>query len=332
MRRKELPKITAMITIAFGLHSAVTGQTLTYPIAGTGQANAYHNSGIITLPQPGQPFYGQNANYPGQAPSYTDNGDGTVTDQATGLMWMQNDNGTAVLWEDALSYAENFSFAGYDDWRLPDVKELQGIIDYTRSPGTTNSAAINPLFSCTQIINEAGMTDFPFFWSSTTFCSQTPANGAAACYVSFGRAMGYMSIYGGWIDVHGAGAQRSDPKTGDPANFPYGAGPQGDAIRIYNYARLVRNVAPIAGFNDVNPVPQYCIRPNPVSDLCTVTLNKGYDQINIEIFNITGHKILDCTQFHSGSITLNLEELPEGIYFMGISAGGHWIVGKFCKI
>jgi hypothetical protein len=39
------------------------------------------------------------------------------------------------------------------------------------------------------------------------------------------------------LDVHGAGAQRSDPKSGDPGEWPYGHGPQGDVIRIYNYAR-----------------------------------------------------------------------------------------------
>ena len=43
-----------------------------------------------------------------------------------------------------------------------------------------------------------------------------------------------------YVDVHGAGAQRSDPKAGDPAMFPHGRGPQGDVIRIYNYVRLVR--------------------------------------------------------------------------------------------
>ena len=43
-----------------------------------------------------------------------------------------------------------------------------------------------------------------------------------------------------FTDVHGAGAQRSDPKTGDPAGFPHGHGPQGDVIRIYNYVRCVR--------------------------------------------------------------------------------------------
>jgi hypothetical protein len=44
---------------------------------------------------------------------------------------------------------------------------------------------------------------------------------------------------GEWMDVHGAGAQRSDPKSGDPDNYGNDA-PQGDAIRVYNYVRPVR--------------------------------------------------------------------------------------------
>ena len=43
-----------------------------------------------------------------------------------------------------------------------------------------------------------------------------------------------------YSDVHGAGAQRSDPKVGDPKNFPHGRGPQGDVIRIFDFVRLVR--------------------------------------------------------------------------------------------
>lgn len=171
--------------------------------------------------------------------SFVDNGNGTITDNATGLMWMQDDNASGISWEEALSYAEGKEFAGYSDWRLPDVKELQSIVDYTRSPTTSNSAAINSLFHCTQITNEAGEVDYPYYWSSTTHANWSQLSGGNASYVSFGRAMGYMN---NWIDVHGAGAQRSDPKVGDPSDYPYGHGPQGDAIRIYNYVRLVRNV------------------------------------------------------------------------------------------
>ena len=172
--------------------------------------------------------------------NFVDNGDSTITDNATGLMWMQNDSKIGMTWENALSYSENLQYAGYSDWRLPDAKELQSILDYTRSPGTTNSAAIDPLFTATPIINEAGQSDYSFYWTSTTHSNWSSVAGGFAAYVSFGRAMGYMD--GRWQDVHGAGAQRSDPKAGDPNQYPTGNGPQGDAIRILNYVRCVRAI------------------------------------------------------------------------------------------
>ncbi|MFI3323473.1 MAG: hypothetical protein SNG59_01995, partial [Rikenellaceae bacterium] len=45
-----------------------------------------------------------------------------------------------------------------------------------------------------------------------------------------------------WVDVHGAGSQRSDPKSGDPSIYADGHGPQGDVVRTYNYVRLVRDL------------------------------------------------------------------------------------------
>jgi hypothetical protein len=170
-----------------------------------------------------------------------DNGDGTVTDQATGLMWTQNDSGQGLNWQAALAWAQSqnsANYLGYNDWRLPDAKELQSIVDYARAPDTTGSAAIDPLFACTSIINEAGETDYPYYWTSTTHAAAN-GMGASAVYIAFGRALGFM--FGEWVDVHGAGAQRSDPKSGDPSFYPTGRGPQGDAVRIYNYVRLVRD-------------------------------------------------------------------------------------------
>ena len=167
---------------------------------------------------------------------FVDNGNGTITDQATSLTWMQGDSGSGMDWEDALYNCEALNAAGYDDWRLPNTKELQSIVDYSRSPKTTNSAAIDPLFNVSQIINEAGEVDYPFFWCSTTHANMQ--NGRNAAYVTFGRALGNMG--NSWIDVHGAGAQRSDPKTGDSSGYPTGHGPQGDAVRIDNYVRCVR--------------------------------------------------------------------------------------------
>lgn len=185
----------------------------------------------------GNPEYGQNR--------FVDNGDGTVTDLATGLMWTKNDSGFGMTWEEALEWvqeknAENY--LGYNDWRLPNAKELQSIVDYTRSPDTTDSPAIDPIFECTPIINEANQTDYPYYWTSTTHAS-SDGSGKNAVYIAFGRALGWMKSPSGkyvLMDVHGAGAQRSDPKTGNPDDYPHGRGPQGDVVRIYNFVRLVR--------------------------------------------------------------------------------------------
>ncbi len=177
----------------------------------------------------GNPAYGQNA--------LVDNNDGSITDKATGLTWMQADSGTGMDWSQALAYCESSQASGQSDWRLPNVKELQSIVDYSRSPVTSNSAAIDPVFKVTPITDEAGQVDYPFYWTSTTHADSS-GNGAWADYVAFGRALGYMG--NGWIDVHGAGAQRSDPKSGDASAYPQGHGPQGDAVRVSNYVRCVR--------------------------------------------------------------------------------------------
>ena len=180
---------------------------------------------------------------------FIDNGAGIITDQATGLMWTQDDSETGLNWEEALSWVaqkNTENYLGYNDWRLPNAKELQGIVDYTRSPETTNSAAIDPLFTCSVITDEDGEDNYPFYWTGTTHANMQ-VNGKYAVYVSFGEALGWMEMppnSGNFqlLDVHGAGAQRSDPKSGDPGDWPYGHGPQGDVIRIYNYVRPVRDI------------------------------------------------------------------------------------------
>jgi hypothetical protein len=170
------------------------------------------------------------------------NKNGTVFDAATGLEWQQQDSQKGMDWSSALSYCEGSSSSGYSDWRLPNVKELQTLVDYSKSPDTSNSASIDAVFDVTGIINEAGLKDYPNYWSSTTHKSLRPNNnGQAGAYVAFGRSMGYMSSK--WMDVHGAGSQRSDPKQGRASDYPTGHGPQGDSIRIENYVRCVRGGA-----------------------------------------------------------------------------------------
>jgi hypothetical protein len=172
----------------------------------------------------GNPQYGIN--------DFVDNGDGTITDRATGLMWTKNDSGKPMNWQKALEYAENLKHAGYNDWRLPNAKELQSIIDYSSAPDARNrfarGAAIDPIFN----INETES----YFWTSTTHLENHTCD--FAVYICFGQAFGTM--HGRKMNVHGAGAQRSDPKTGEPNDWKGGNGPQGDEVRIHNYVRCVR--------------------------------------------------------------------------------------------
>ncbi|MDY0339956.1 MAG: DUF1566 domain-containing protein [Coriobacteriia bacterium] len=164
---------------------------------------------------------------------YVDNGDGTVTDEATGLMWAQADSVEGMDWEAALAWAESTDLAGYDDWRLPNVKELQSIVDYSYAPGATDSsrqgAAIDPLFESTPFTNEAGEDDYGYYWTSTSAPFRVGEPYYYAWYVAFGRAVNAQGL-----DFHGAGAVRFDTK--------YEGGPLGEGGERYlNLARLVRD-------------------------------------------------------------------------------------------
>ncbi|MCP3922594.1 MAG: DUF1566 domain-containing protein [Desulfobacterales bacterium] len=191
---------------------------------------------------------------------FVDNRDGTISDKTTGLMWLQTDSGNtkfqsilsrfirkdgSMNWKEALNFCENMNFAGKSDWRLPTAKELQSLVNYNRSPSATMSPAIDPIFKATEIKDEGKSRNYPFYWSSTTHLDGREL-GRNAVYVAFGEALGFMrSRYSSdykLMDVHGAGAQRSDPKIGNPSDHPKGFGPQGDVRRIFNYVRPVRDI------------------------------------------------------------------------------------------
>jgi len=101
-------------------------------------------------------------------PRFTDNGDGTITDKLTGLMWEQVPSGTTRTWTDSLIYTAGLALAGYVDWRLPNIKELESLINSGEADPATWLAGqgfINVL---------AGG-----YWSSTTYRYNT----SLACIV-----------------------------------------------------------------------------------------------------------------------------------------------------
>jgi hypothetical protein len=85
---------------------------------------------------------------------FRDNGDGTVTDITTGLMWQQGE-ARSMVWEASLAYCEQLELAGYDDWRLPNVRELSSLIDDERKKPSIDTSHF------------PGCRPSPY-WSSTT--------------------------------------------------------------------------------------------------------------------------------------------------------------------
>jgi hypothetical protein len=106
--------------------------SVTYPIVDTNQGLCFNNGEIIDCPAEGEDFYGQDAQFTGNTPSYTDNGDGTVTDNVTGLIWTQDLSSYTMEWSEAPSYCESLEVGSITDWRLPSLKELWSIRDFSQ--------------------------------------------------------------------------------------------------------------------------------------------------------------------------------------------------------
>jgi hypothetical protein len=88
------------------------------------------------------------------AQALVDNGDGTVTDNATGLIWQQALSTINRTWATALDYCETLELAGYTDWRSPTIKELYSVMDYSQAnpaitPGFFTGLTNDPLSSTT---------------------------------------------------------------------------------------------------------------------------------------------------------------------------------------
>lgn len=132
-----------------------------------------------------------NSSAPASTPDaqLTDHGDGTVTDTKTGLMWKQCSEGlsgsncvtgsvTTHTWQGALQLVETLNssggFAGYTDWRLPNLKELRSIVE---------EQCYSPAINSTRFPN----TPSSFFWSSSPYAR----NSAYAWSVGFNIGYAY---------------------------------------------------------------------------------------------------------------------------------------------
>ena len=115
--------------------------------------------------------------------SYTDNGDGTITDNNTGLMWEKKSNDRSIhnqdlvyFWDDAfavhIAQLNATAFAGHTDWRLPNVKELQSIVNYERSGRAVSPAFDTGCFAASCTVLTCSCTSGTY-WTSTVLAPGT---------------------------------------------------------------------------------------------------------------------------------------------------------------
>jgi|WetSurMetagenome_2_1015567.scaffolds.fasta_scaffold00050_2 hypothetical protein len=150
MRKKGL---VLFVTIAVLLMFCISAHAFKVP--DTGQELCYGAFQASSFAAEACEGTGQDGAYTINAPSYTQNGDGTITDNNTGLMWQQQDDGNTYTWYEAsgtanatynkssLDVCGSLTLAGYSDWRLPAFNELVSIVDYSIAlPGPTIDSTI----------------------------------------------------------------------------------------------------------------------------------------------------------------------------------------------
>lgn len=143
----------------------------------TGQTTCYgYPSTVIECAGTGQDAELQK----GVANSFTDNGDGTVTDNVTGLMWEKHsDDGTihdkdnSYTWEAAINTKiatlNSESFAGYNDWRLPNRSELLTLANIGTVVGPATFGAFNTNCAASCTVLTCSCTLSAYYWSSSTY-------------------------------------------------------------------------------------------------------------------------------------------------------------------
>jgi hypothetical protein len=104
--------------------------------------------------------------------SYTDNGNGTVTDNVTGLMWQKVQATAQLSWSDARTHCATLTLAGHTDWRLASYIELISLVDY----GPAFPAINSTYFPGTQR---------DIFWSATPVNAKVTIITPSAFFVNF---------------------------------------------------------------------------------------------------------------------------------------------------
>lgn len=137
---------------------SLSKEAFAFKLPDTGQSKCHDTSGA-EIACAGT---GQDGAYNHNPRSYTDYGNGTITDNVTGLIWQKEDDDKTRTWASAGAYCDSLTLGGQSDWRLPTRRELMSLVDYgIPAPG--------PAINTTYFPN----TDAHYYWSSTNYAGST---------------------------------------------------------------------------------------------------------------------------------------------------------------
>jgi hypothetical protein len=132
---KKIISLLCMANIAF----AQTTQTM-QRLPDTGQTGSFTTT------------FGEDSDYTTNTPTFINNGNGTITDTTTTLMWQSTDGGEMTI-EKAKIYVDSLSLGGYTNWRLPNAQEAFSILNLQNN---------NPALNTTYFTN----TNAEYWWTS----------------------------------------------------------------------------------------------------------------------------------------------------------------------
>ena len=180
--------------------STTTSTTAPCGVPATGQTTCWDMQGVVVACA----GTGQDGDLKQGAPlAYVDNGDGTITDVNTGLMWEKqsrdggpHDVANSYTWTDAFAMHIAIlngggGFAGHNDWRVPNIRELGSILNYQNvSPAVSAAFDTGCTPGCAVLTCSCTGTAY---WSSTSVARD--ARFAWAIDFSIGLAFDVSGTY-----------------------------------------------------------------------------------------------------------------------------------------
>ena len=252
---------------------------------------------------------------------FVDNGNGTVTDTATGLIWQQDGprdvhgNHAKMTWKETLAYCEALDLGGETDWRLPTIKELVSLVDTSR---------YNPAIDTTCFPNAA----LSYYFSSTTYIPSA-RNGAYDMDFAYGRAMwSHKSYYNHVRAVRGGLSSIGDAVDNTTLTWATGGDATWDRVTTTSYYGGDSAQSGAITHNETSWVQTTVTGPGTLSFYWKVSSEFSYDNLRFSIDAVGQRQISGYVDWHqksyaisSGTHTLKWAYTKDGSGSVGSDAG-----------